>query len=245
MDGLRPLGKPDVEVCVVRGEGGAKIIVRARGSSDDLPLTPVGYFAFLQMDGVRSVRHIVSRVDERFPGSGMDSQTIHNLVGHLREASLLVDDPRAAVARDALARAGLTGRERRDPVPESGPLRRRNEEAAEAFDDGWKALVGAEYNFAVESFRRASSLAPTSVRVAGAIEVLDRISAGERGEHLGIELSARPSLCAAARPAAVICFRRAPANTSASAAEGSLFPGKKPARIRSAATFVDGRRYTL
>jgi hypothetical protein len=187
MDGLRPLGKPDVEVCVVRGEGGAKIIVRARGSSDDLPLTPVGYFAFLQMDGVRSVRHIVSRVDERFPGSGMDSQTIHNLVGHLREASLLVDDPRAAVARDALARAGLTGRERRDPVPESGPLRRRNEEAAEAFDDGWKALVGAEYNFAVESFRRASSLAPTSVRVAGAIEVLDRISAGERGEHLGTD----------------------------------------------------------
>jgi hypothetical protein len=187
MDELRPLGKPDVEVRVARGEAGATIIVRPRSGSEDLPLTPVGYFAFLQMDGVRSVRGIVDRIDERFPDSGINSQSIHDLVGYLRDAGLLVDDPRAAAARKALQRAGLTGRERRDPVPDDGQLRRRNDAAAEAFDDGWKALVGAEYGYAVERFRRASHLAPSSVRVAGVIDVLDQISSGERGEHLGTD----------------------------------------------------------
>ena len=175
---IRPRGRADVQVRLERREQVSRIIVRAP-DGEPMPLTAIGYFAFLQMDGETPLSVIAEQIDGRFEGAGIDINSLCHLVERLQERGLLFEDRRAVSARRALRNSGIGARKKGDPItPES---QRQNEDIAQLVHAGWAALVGSEFPRAVRNFRAASERLPASLRLARLAEVVDRVAAGEQG----------------------------------------------------------------
>ena len=176
---IRPRGRHDVEVRLQRGPKGSTIMLRsAKGKG--MPLTAIGYFAFLQMDGETELSEIEERIGHRFEGAGVGVEHLCRLVEGLQNNALLFEDGRAVRARKALGDVGIGARRERGPVPDNGDHRRENDNVADLVHAGWAALVGSEFPRAVSKFRQASEALPDSLRLASLVEVLERVGAGDK-----------------------------------------------------------------
>ncbi|MDE0881658.1 MAG: hypothetical protein OSB21_03620 [Myxococcota bacterium] len=201
---IRPRGRQDVEVCLDKASKGSTIILRSPGG-EPMPLTAIGYFAFLQMDSETSLSRIESRIEDRFKGAGVVVEHLCGLVERLQAKALLFEDGRAVRARATLSKAGLNARRERAPSPADREHKRNNEDVAALVHAGWAALVGSEFPRAVSKFRSASEALPSSWRLARLVDVLERIGAGEDNVEfnpwVGIERVVRQAVAARRCPA--------------------------------------------
>ena len=174
---IRPRGRHDVEVRLAPQGTSARIILRREG--EPLPLTAVGYFAFLQMDGETRLETVLERIHGRFGEAEVGLENLARLVERLADRGLLFEDQRVVRARAALRQSGIEARRERAPVAADGSRRRQNDDVAGLVHDGWAALVGSEFPRAVSKFRSASERLPASLRLASFVDVLERVAAGE------------------------------------------------------------------
>ena len=175
---IRPRGRQDVKVRLQRGANGSTIKLRSP-NGPSMPLTAIGYFAFLQMDGETELSEIEDRISHRFEGAGVAVEHLCKLVEGLQSHALLFEDARAVRSRQALDDVGIGARRERGPAPGDGEHKRQNDEVADLVHAGWAALVGSEFPRAVSKFRAASEALPQSLRLASLVDVLERVGAGD------------------------------------------------------------------
>ena len=186
---LKPRARADVEVRLQRQDMASTLILRRLGA-EPIPLTAIGYFAFLQMDGETPLGEIARRIDQRFEGAGVDLHHLVRLVEQLQASELLFEDQRVVRARAALERAGIRARNGSGDVSDQ-PQNRHNDDVSALVHAGFASLVGSEFTRALRKFRAASEAMPRSLRLARLIDVLERVGAGEvdieRDPWVGIE----------------------------------------------------------
>jgi len=175
---IQPRGRADVEVRLQRSKQGSTLILRIP-SGAEVPLTAIGYFAFLQMDGETPLETIQSRIENRFEGAGVDIEHLGRLTERLQSRGLLFEDERVVRARAELEQAGILARRAAEAGSDERTQHRHNDDVAALVHAGFAALVGSEFPRAVSKFKAASEAMPRSLRLARLVDVLERIAAGD------------------------------------------------------------------
>lgn len=175
---IQPRGRTDVEVRLQRTKQGSTLILRIP-EGEEVPLTAIGYFAFLQMDGQTTLSELQHRIESRFEGAGVDIENLCRLTEQLQSKGLLFEDERVVRARSELQQAGISARRSSDKVADERTQDRHNEDVAALVHAGFAALVGSEFPRAVTKFKAASEAMPRSLRLARLVDVLERINAGD------------------------------------------------------------------
>ncbi len=176
---IKPRVRADIEVRLQRVNQGSMLVVR-RAGGESVPLTAIGYFAFLQMDGETRLSEIEERIEHRFEGAGVDVHHLCRLIEQLQDKGLLFEDERAVRARQALEEIGILAR-REDSSPPSDVMQNRyNDDVSALVHAGFAALVGSEFTRAMVKFREASEAMPRSMRLARLVDVVERISLGDQ-----------------------------------------------------------------
>lgn len=176
---IRPRARADVEVRLERANKGSTLVVR-RSGGQPLPLTAIGYFAFLQMDGETRLSEIQERIEHRFEGAGVDVHHLCSLIEQLQDKGLLFEDGRAVRARQALDQVGILARRENSRPPSDAMQNRHNDDVSALVHAGFAALVGSEFSRAMVKFREASEAMPRSLRLARLVDVLERVSLGDQ-----------------------------------------------------------------
>ena len=176
---IKPRARADVEVRLQRVTQGSTLVVRHAGGGS-LPLTAIGYFAFLQMDGETRLVEIQERIEQRFEGAGVDVHHLCSLIEQLQAKGLLFEDGRAVRAREALEQVGISARREDSTPPTQSRQNRHNDDVSALVHAGFAALVGSEFTRAVVKFTEASEAMPRSMRLARLVDILERISKGDQ-----------------------------------------------------------------
>ena len=162
---IKPRARADVEVRLQRVNQGSTLVVRHPGG-EPLPLTAIGYFAFLQMDGETRLSEIQERIEHSFEGAGVDVYHLCRLIEQLQDKGLLFEDGRAVRAREALDQVGILARREDSSPPSDATQNRHNDDVSALVHAGFAALVGSEFTRAMVKFREASEAMPRSMRLA-------------------------------------------------------------------------------
>ena len=176
---IKPRARVDVEVRLQRANQGTTLVVR-QSEGEPLPLTAIGYFAFLQMDGETPLSEIQQRIEHRFEGAGVDVYHLCRLIEQLQDKGLLFEDGRAVRARLALEQVGILARREDSSPPGDAVQNRHNDDVSALVHAGFASLVGSEFTRAMLKFREASHAMPRSMRLARLVDVLERISMGDQ-----------------------------------------------------------------
>ena len=176
---IKPRARADVEVRLQRVNQGSTLVVRCSGG-EPLPLTAIGYFAFLQMDGETRLSEIQERIEQRFEGAGVDVFHLCRLIEQLQDKGLLFEDGRAVRARQALEQFGILARREDSSPPSDATQNRHNDDVSALVHAGFAALVGSEFTRAMGKFREASQAMPRSMGLARLADILERISMGDQ-----------------------------------------------------------------
>ena len=98
---IKPRARADVEVRLQRVNQGSTLVVRHSGG-EPLPLTAVGYFAFLQMDGETRLSEIQERIELA------RLQTQYRISGNTTGVRAAIDSEKIRTERDKAAAATNT-----------------------------------------------------------------------------------------------------------------------------------------